>query len=76
MKRAVLLGSYVEGRRDLATDLDLLVVMESDMDFASRTAWLYRRLDPNVDVDLLAYGPAKMSRMAERPNGPSIPVSR
>src|SRR5436309_7715575 len=33
---AVLFGSYAEGRRDLFTDVDLLVVMDSELGFIER----------------------------------------
>lgn len=63
-----LCGSYVHGRRDLLTDLDLLVVMRSE--FVTRTAQLYRRLAAltpiAVDVDLFVYTPEELARMRER----------
>ncbi|MEJ5198384.1 MAG: nucleotidyltransferase domain-containing protein [Anaerolineae bacterium] len=31
--RVILFGSYAAGRRDLFTDLDLLVIMDSSLDF-------------------------------------------
>ncbi|HWQ28108.1 MAG TPA: nucleotidyltransferase domain-containing protein [Dehalococcoidia bacterium] len=63
----VLFGSYAAGRRDLFTDLDLLVVMESDEPFVHRTARLYRRLHPQVATDLLVYTPEEFEEMRERP---------
>lgn len=38
VERVILFGSYATGRRDLFTDLDLLVVMRSSLNFISRTA--------------------------------------
>ncbi len=38
VERAILFGSYAAGRRDLFTDLDLLIVMDSELDFIRRTA--------------------------------------
>jgi len=61
--RVILFGSYAVGRRDLFTDLDLLVVMDSDQDFVQRTAELYRQLQAGVDMDLLAYTPEEFERM-------------
>lgn len=57
VERVILFGSYADGRRDLFTDLDLLVVMGSKQDFVSRTADLYQRLDVRVDADLVVYTP-------------------
>ncbi len=62
----VLFGSYAAGRRDLFTDLDLLVVMESEQDFVNRTAALYRELSVGVDMDLLVYTPEEFERMRTR----------
>ncbi len=66
VRRALLFGSYVAGRRDLTTDLDALVEMDSQLDFVTRTARLYQRLDLGVDLDLLVYTPAELARMPER----------
>jgi len=60
--RVILFGSYADGRRDLFTDLDLLVVMESDLDFVARIAALYQQLAVGVDLDLLAYTPEELER--------------
>jgi predicted nucleotidyltransferase len=61
--RVILFGSYAAGRRDLFTDLDLLVVMDSAEPFVTRTAALYRDLAPRVDVDLLVYTPDEFERL-------------
>lgn len=65
--QVVLFGSYARGRRDLGTDLDLLVVMDSPLDFVSRNAELAERLRAGVPLDLLVYTPAEMADMRERP---------
>jgi len=65
VRRAVLFGSYAAGRRDLLTDLDVLVEMDSPLDFVTRTARLYQRLNLGVDLDLLVYTPAELVQMPE-----------
>lgn len=40
--KVILFGSYAKGRRDLFTDLDLIVVMDSRDDFVTRCAELAR----------------------------------
>ena len=62
VERAILFGSYAEGRCDLFTDLDILIVMESPLDFVTRTAEMYRYLSSPVDVDLLVYTPDELDR--------------
>ena len=66
VEKVVLFGSYLSGRRDLFTDLDLLVVMDSSLDFVARSAALAGRLRARVAVDLLVYTPQEMEQMRER----------
>jgi predicted nucleotidyltransferase len=66
VEKVILFGSYAAGRRDLFTDLDLLVVMHSDKDFVTRTAELYPQLRAGVDMDLLVYTPEEFERMRQR----------
>ncbi|MFQ5812122.1 MAG: nucleotidyltransferase domain-containing protein [Anaerolineae bacterium] len=67
VEQVILFGSYATGRRDLFTDLDLLVVMRSSLDFVSRTADLYRRLCTDVDMDLVVYTPEEIARAGTHP---------
>lgn len=66
VERAILFGSYVRGRGDLFTDLDLVIVMDSDEPFVTRTARMYTFLAPQVDVDLLVYTPAEFEAQRTR----------
>ncbi len=66
VQQALLFGSYAQGRADLLTDLDILIVMESDQDFVTRTAEMYRYLAVPVDLDLLVYTPEELERNRER----------
>lgn len=63
----VLFGSYAQGRRDLFTDLDLLVVMESEEPFIWRLGTVRRALSPRVDTDLFIYTPEEFEEMTQRP---------
>ena len=65
--RAILFGSWVRGRRDLLTDLDLVVILESDLPFPDRAAALHRDLGLDVDADILAYTPGEWERVRHRP---------
>ncbi|MFH1570121.1 MAG: nucleotidyltransferase domain-containing protein [Gemmatimonadota bacterium] len=66
VQQVVLFGSYAAGRRDLFTDLDLIVVMDSPLDFVSRNANLAGRVHAGVALDLLVYTPEEMERMRDR----------
>lgn len=67
VQKVILFGSYAAGRRDLLTDLDLLVVMHSPLDFVTRNVELARRLRAGVAMDLLVYTPEEMEQMRARP---------
>lgn len=67
VRKAILFGSFAHGRRDLFTDIDLLVVMDSSLDFVTRGVELARRLRAGVALDLLVYTPQEIERMRDRP---------
>jgi predicted nucleotidyltransferase len=67
VQKVILFGSFAQGRRDLFTDLDLLVVMDSSLDFVARGVDLARRLRAGVALDLLVYTPQEMEAMRDRP---------
>ena len=67
VERAILFGSYAEGRADLFTDLDILLVVDTSLDFLARTAEMYRYLCSPVDLDLLVYTPEELERNRDRP---------
>jgi predicted nucleotidyltransferase len=62
----VLFGSYAMGRRVLFTDLDLLVVLESDKPFVERLPAVYATLAPKVAADILVYTPQEFLEMKDR----------
>jgi predicted nucleotidyltransferase len=62
VEKVILFGSYAAGRRDLFTDLDLLVVIDSELDFVHRTAEMYAKIHTNVDMDLLVYTPEEFTK--------------
>jgi predicted nucleotidyltransferase len=66
VERVSLFGSYARGRADLLTDLDVLVVMRTDLGFVDRLRWLYERLAVPVDLDLLCYTPEEFDAMRDR----------
>ncbi len=66
VERVILFGSYAAGRRDLFTDLDLIVIMQSDLAFIERNARIYALLQPIVDVDILIYTPEEFERISRK----------
>ncbi len=67
VRKVILFGSYVSGHVDLFTDLDLLMVMETDQEFIYRLIDLYKEFEVGVDLDLLVYTPQEFERMKQRP---------
>ncbi|MDI7269280.1 MAG: nucleotidyltransferase domain-containing protein [Myxococcota bacterium] len=64
VRRVVLFGSLAEGRVRRASDVDLVVVVDTDRRFLDRLDDLYRALCPRVALDLLALTPAEFQRLA------------
>ena len=67
VERVSLFGSYAQGRRDLFTDLDVLVVWKTDRALLERLRSLYSLLDVAVDTDVICYTPAEFEEMKDRP---------
>ena len=67
VERVILFGSYARGRRDLLTDLDILVVMDTRLDILARTTFIYEQLFLPVDYDVLVYTPLELERWKEQP---------
>ena len=63
--KVISFGSYARGKRDLFTDLDLIVIMETEKEFIQRTTDLYQLLQSAVDLDLLVYSPEEFKKMQE-----------
>ena len=63
--KVISFGSYARGKRDLFTDLDLIVIMETEKEFIQRTTDLYQLLQSDVDLDLLVYSPEEFKKMQE-----------
>ena len=67
VKRIVLFGSVARGEVAVWSDLDLIVVLDSELPFIKRLGWLYDHLQPRVGLDLLAYTPQEFEALRERP---------
>jgi predicted nucleotidyltransferase len=67
VERLSIFGSYARGRRDLLTDLDLLVVWETSRPPVERLAVLYPLLDLPVDLDLICYTPEEFREQKDLP---------
>ena len=62
----VAFGSFARGDVGIASDLDMIAVMESDLPFIARLEELYLAISPTVGLDLLVYTPDEFGYMRER----------
>jgi predicted nucleotidyltransferase len=62
-QRVVLFGSYVNGHAGESSDVDLLVVAESNLPRHKRSREIYRRICPlQFPVDIIVYTPEEVRR--------------
>jgi predicted nucleotidyltransferase len=67
-EKVVLFGSYANGTATQESDVDLLVILDSDLRRDRRQEAISRALRPRrVPVDILAYTPAEVERCMETP---------
>ncbi|MHA1460972.1 MAG: nucleotidyltransferase domain-containing protein [Promethearchaeota archaeon] len=60
--KIILFGSAAREELGLMSDIDLIVVIDSNKDFIERLAYFYQEIQP-VDADLLIYTPLEFIRM-------------
>lgn len=62
-EKIVLFGSWARGEEDLYSDIDLIIVLQSNKRFLDRLADLYEMWSLNRSVDILAYTPEEFNEM-------------
>lgn len=65
-QRAVLFGSYARGTADAASDLDLLIVCETERAFLERFRLFPEILEAFPGAELLVYTPSELEAMRAR----------
>jgi len=68
--RAIVFGSLARGEASRRSDLDLIVIQDTDAHFLDRYDVLLREIAqavPGRDVDLFIYSPQELTQMADRP---------
>ncbi|NLB01311.1 MAG: nucleotidyltransferase domain-containing protein [Methanomicrobiales archaeon] len=63
IKKIILFGSVARGEVHRGSDLDLIIIQETDKKFLSRLEPFYR--DARVAMDILVYTPEEFASMAE-----------
>jgi len=64
-KKIIIFGSSARDEAGLDSDLDLIVVMDSDDDFVDRVGALYKKIKPRAAVDFFVYTPAEFEKMSK-----------
>ncbi len=65
-EKIILFGSLASEKVNPNSDIDLVVVMETDKSFLDRTKEIIERLQPRVGADFLVYTPDEFRQMPER----------
>lgn len=63
-QKVLLFGSMVDDRTGEWSDLDLVIVKETDKRFLDRTKEVMQLLRPRVGVDILVYTPDEFERLS------------
>lgn len=61
----ILFGSMAEGKPRLWSDIDIVVVRETDKNFIDRGLEIRHRFHPKIGLDLLVYTPDEFEEMAK-----------
>ena len=61
----MLFGSLATGDTDTWSDIDLVIVKETDKRFLDRIKEMMQLLQPQVGVDVLVYTPAEFARLSQ-----------
>lgn len=65
--KILLFGSAAQGARELGlnSDLDLVVVLDSQEDFLTRIRTVYQKVKPRTAIDILVYTPCEYVKIKE-----------
>ena len=63
--KVILFGSLVDGRVGSTSDIDLIIVDNTDKRFLDRLGDIYSAIQPRVATDLLVYTPDELERLVE-----------
>ena len=64
IQKAILFGSLARGDVTVFSDIDLIIVQETNARFLDRLEPFYTQLDLGIDMDILVYTPDEMADLA------------
>lgn len=66
--KVILFGSFARGDHHGASDVDLIIIKETDQPFVERIGQVLRLCDSRLPLEPLVYTPAEVAQMLERGN--------
>ncbi|NLI32055.1 MAG: nucleotidyltransferase domain-containing protein [Deltaproteobacteria bacterium] len=66
--RVILFGSFARNESDDLSDIDLVIIKETEEDFFSRIRKVLQILDLMTGIDVLVYTPGEFQAMKDRGN--------
>lgn len=66
--KVILFGSVARGDADAESDLDVIVIKETDESFVERLEAMAKLCPPGVHADILVYTPEEIRTMVEEEN--------
>jgi len=63
VKKVILFGSAVSGNINSKSDIDLIIVKETNASFLTRIDEIYAAIEPNMAVDILVYTPEEFDAL-------------
>ena len=67
-QQVILFGSWARGDEDEYSDLDLVIIKETQERFLDRLEKVYDLVKPTFAMDVLVYTPQELAEMQEREN--------
>jgi predicted nucleotidyltransferase len=67
-QRVILFGSWARGDEDEHSDLDLVIIKETQERFLDRLKRVYELVKPAFAMDVLVYTPQEFAKMQKRDN--------
>ncbi len=67
-EQIILFGSQARGSADQYSDLDIVIIKETDERFLDRLETVYELVQPRFAMDVLVYTPQEFTEMQERGN--------
>jgi len=68
LHRAIVFGSYARGDYDQYSDLDIIIVCDTQLPFVERFREFYQLFELPVATEILVYTPQEFEGMVEREN--------